>query len=349
MKSETVVLVMAHEASEKSKLEEILLQAGYNLHTSMMFPDRPSGESLEAIDLCLLDYDLWEGDKMCQAIGGGFPGVVAMVTQENVARALQDLHQGIDHLIVKPFTAEALLERIEQVVQIKRKRWLGLQAERMSAVNRLTASIAHEINNPLQSVQNCIHMIQHGQLSDQAMARYITMVNEEVVRLSREVKRMLDFYRPGNLQRQRLDANQLVSQILGAWEPRFKAARIDLQIELASELPLILAVGTQIQQAIANLLENAVEAMPDGGQLVIRTGRVDNHVIIDVEDNGPGIPEAVGQQVFEPFMSTKDERVGLGLTISYGIVAAHRGSLELVRRRISGAHLRISLPVGIST
>lgn len=349
MRSETVILVFAREADENSYLEEILSQAGYSLPTSSEIPVHPNGGSLKAIDLCLLDFDVWEGKKTCLAKGSGILSVVAMVTPQNVGLALQDLHQGIDHLILKPFKAEALVKCIEQVIQMKRKHWLGLQAERMAAVNRLTASIAHEINNPLQSVQNCIHMIQHGQLSDQALARYITMVHEEVARLSKEVKRMLDFYRPGNLQRQHVDANELVTQILEAWEPRFHAAHIDLQIELAPGLPLILAVGTQIKQAIANLLENAIEAMPAGGKLAVRTGRVDNRVIIDVEDNGPGIPEAVGDQVFEPFMSTKDDRVGLGLTISYGILAAHRGSLELIRQRISGAYLRISLPVGIST
>lgn len=349
MKSETFVLVMASDAGEQSHLENVLLQVGYSLPTAIEPLDIFSGGNLDAIDLCVLDYELWEDQKPRFVKESGFPGVIAIVTPENVELALRDLHQGIDQLILKPYATETLMARIEQVIQMKRTRWLEMQAERMAAVNRLTASIAHEINNPLQSVQNCIHMIQHGHLSKQALDRYITMVNEEVSFLSREVKRMLDFYRPGNLQRYPVDANELVTQVLEIWEPRFQAGQIDLKVELGFGLPCILVIATQIQQAIANLLENAIEAMPDGGQLSVRTSQVDNHVIIDVEDSGTGIPEAVGEQIFEPFMSTKDNRVGLGLTISYGIVAAHRGSLELIRQRMTGAHFRISLPLGIKT
>jgi signal transduction histidine kinase len=346
MRSEKFIQVVVPDAVEKAQLEEILSQAGYSLPTWNGNTDKSFGAGLKVIDLCLLDYDLWEGQKTRLLEDCECSGILAMVTPENMRLALQDLYQGIDHLILKPFSGAALVERIEQVIQVKRTRRSDMQAERMAAVNRLTASIAHEINNPLQSVQNCIHMIQHGQLSNPALDRYIAMVNEEVSRLSKEVKRMLDFYRPGNIQRQRMEVNQLVTQIVATWETRFQDGHIDLQLELADGLPPVLVVSAQIQQAIANLLENAVEAMSDGGRLLVRTGWLENHVIIDVEDNGPGIPEAVGEQIFDPFMSTKDDRVGLGLTIAYGIVTAHRGSLELVRQKTTGAHLRISLPVG---
>jgi two-component system NtrC family sensor kinase len=347
---EIVLHVIDHGGEEKNELEAMLRQAGYHLACTNRSISTLSEEALDSIDLILVDFEAWKIDKSLSSMGDGLykmnPAVVAIASLNNINHALKELHQSIDHIILRPFTREELLKQIKLVLSSKRRRWLQVQSDLLSAVNRLTASIAHEINNPLQSVQNCIHMIQFGKLSDQAMQNYILMVSKEVARLTKEVKRMLDYYQPRNLEHRQVETNELVTQALGVWRTHLQEAQIDLRTNYTNGLPPILVVDSQIRQALSNLIENAIEAMPNGGQLTIKTGLVDKQVIIDIVDNGPGVLDSLGFKVFEPFTSSKENRVGLGLTISYGIIAAHNGFLELIRHGKGGAHFRISLPTG---
>ena len=107
-----------------------------------------------------------------------------------------------------------------------------------------------------------------------------------------------------------------------------------------------MAVSNQLQQAIFNIVLNAMEAMPNGGDLVIETETFDRHVIIIIDDSGPGISGVNNENIFEPFVSTKEDGLGLGLTVSYGIITAHGGTLELLPPNLGGARFQISLPVG---
>jgi signal transduction histidine kinase len=234
----------------------------------------------------------------------------------------------------------------EHVSQIQKSQQALIRAEKMAAVGRLTTSIAHEINNPLQSVRNCLHLIEHGDLSEGSLNHYITLVTEEIDRLMKISKRMLDFYRPGALDRQVEDVNSLVDRVLKLLEAQLKRNKIQVNQDFADDLPHVIVVGNQIQQAILNIVLNAMEAMPDGGEILIQTGMVDHHVIIRIEDTGSGVPVIVRENIFEPFVSTKEERLGLGLTVSYGIVTAHGGNLELLLKSGRGAQFQIILPAG---
>lgn len=231
-----------------------------------------------------------------------------------------------------------------------------VQAEKMTIAGRLTTSIAHEINNPLQAMQNCLHLAEHPQLPAEQRTHYLRLAHAELDRLMLTVQRMLDFYRPVALDRKLVDLNQLIENVISLLEQQFSDAHVTVQRSLMAQIPLVMAVSNQIQQVILNLLLNAVEAIKDGGAIYIETSLNPAdaaEIEILIEDTGPGIPPSQRKQIFEPFVSTKEHGTGLGLTVSYGIITAHGGSLDLVdTRKLSvnrGACFRITLPIAERT
>jgi len=237
-------------------------------------------------------------------------------------------------------------ELLANLRQLEESQRALIQAEKLATAGRLTASIAHEINNPLQAVQNCLHLAGRRALSEDQRQYYLRMAQAEMERLMNTVQRMLDFYRPGAVDRKPEDMNELVKRVMSLMERQFNERGITLHIKLAKRLPQVLVVGDQIQQVFLNLVLNAMEVMPTGGELFVEVQTTKKEVEVTIEDTGPGISAGERQRIFEPFVSTKEDGMGLGLAVSYGIIAAHGGSLELTSGRGRGACFRVSLPRG---
>jgi two-component system NtrC family sensor kinase len=214
----------------------------------------------------------------------------------------------------------------------------------MAAAGRLSASIAHEINNPLQSIQNCLHLAGHEDLPEAKRREYFDMAKSEVERLSATVQRMLDFYRPGSAKSERLHVGQLLHYIIQLTEKQLDERGIAVSTDVPERLPVIDAVSSQLQQVFMNLILNSYDAMPGGGELRITGREATGGVEVVFQDSGPGISQEHASSVFEPFFSTKYGGSGLGLTISYNIIAAHGGNLELVPNGGTGACFRVFLP-----
>jgi len=236
----------------------------------------------------------------------------------------------------------------EYVIQIERSQRALIQAEKMSAVGRLTASFAHEINNPLQAVQNCLHLSERTELSEEKRANYLDMAKDEMDRLMNTVQRMLDFYRPGALQKMPVNLEEIVDKVLALLDKQLRDQNIEIVKDFDGDLPQVLAVGNQIQQVIFNLLLNAMEAIGKDGKITIKAGVEKNHLVMYFKDTGPGVPVELRENIFEPFTSSSDEGIGLGLSVSYGILTAHHGSLELVEMEKEGACFKISVPLEAS-
>ncbi len=233
----------------------------------------------------------------------------------------------------------------EYVRRVEESQQALIRAEKMAAAGRLTASIAHEINNPLQAVQNCLHLAMRGELDQEKREEFLRLANAELERLMNTVQRMLDFYRPGGIDPQRVDAASLIKHVISLLSHQLEERGIRVTTGFSSKLPKILAVSSQVEQVFFNIILNAYDAMPDGGELRISARPVRDIVEIVFQDTGPGISEENRARIFEPFFSTKQNGTGLGLSVSYGIIAAHGGSLDLVPDRGKGACFRITLPV----
>jgi signal transduction histidine kinase len=168
----------------------------------------------------------------------------------------------------------------------------------------------------------------------------------ELERLTLTVQRMLDFYRPGATSQEKIDSIEVLKYVLTLMSKQLNEARVNVECNVPRNVPGIMAVSSQMQQVFINLILNAMDAMPDGGSLKISARAIRGGVEFLFQDSGPGVPVEKQADIFEPFFSTKDRGTGLGLTVSYNIVTAHGGTLELLADRSPGACFRLFLPVG---
>jgi signal transduction histidine kinase/DNA-binding response OmpR family regulator len=236
--------------------------------------------------------------------------------------------------------------------ELERSQAQLVQAEKLAAMGRLTASIAHELNNPLQAVQNCLHLTLNRQLSPEKQHRYLTLAQEEVDRLIDIVLRMLDFYRPSRGQRSLTDVNALIDNVLTLTAKKLQRGKVVVHRQLARNLPPITVVADQIKQVLLNMVINAIEAMPQGGELVI-TSRLENGKGADAKnwlrisfaDNGVGLSSEELERIFEPFYTTKSRGTGLGLSVSYGIVERHGGHIDVRSVPGKGTLFSVRLPL----
>jgi signal transduction histidine kinase/CheY-like chemotaxis protein len=248
--------------------------------------------------------------------------------------------------VVAMENARLYAELRDYVRRVEESQQALLQAEKMAAAGRLTASIAHEINNPLQAVQNCIHLAGREDLPMEKRNEYFELARSELDRLRLTVQRMLDFYRPNAVAPQPVDLAELLNHVLGLMGKQLEERNIRITKNVPSSLPRVKAVTSQIQQVFINLILNAYDAMSTGGELEITARATRDGVEFTFQDSGPGVPSGKGLNIFEPFVSTKEGGTGLGLTVSYNIVTAHGGALELIPAREPGACFRVYIPSG---
>jgi two-component system NtrC family sensor kinase len=242
--------------------------------------------------------------------------------------------------------ARLYAEQLDYVRKVEESQKALLQAEKMATAGRLSASIAHEVNNPLQAVQNCMHLAGREDLPEEKRKEYFDLARTELERLIITVRRMLDFYRPGATSLEKVDLAEMLQYILNLMSKQLSESNVKIIVDFVGTIPTIKAVGSQMQQVFINLILNAMDAMPDGGVLNIKTRPLKGGVEIVFQDQGKGIPKEKQPNIFEPFFSTKDGGTGLGLTVSYNIVTAHGGTLELLPERGPGACFRIFLSTG---
>ncbi len=234
----------------------------------------------------------------------------------------------------------------DSLAQLERSQHALAQTEKMAAIGRLTASLAHEVNNPIQAVRNSLYLAAHPSMEAEQQRRYIQAARQEIERLSVLVHRMLNFYRPGNVERQWVSLKELTLRVVGLLEGQLADQNITVVVDIPDDLPRVAGVEDQLQQVLLNLVLNAMEAMLDGGRLYFLAWQEDQKVILAVEDTGPGVPETVRGRIFEPLVSTKEDGTGLGLAVSYNILAAHEGDLVLAEpKRGSGAAFQMILPL----
>jgi two-component system NtrC family sensor kinase len=238
-------------------------------------------------------------------------------------------------------------EQVDYVRKVEESQKALVQAEKMAAAGRLSATIAHEVNNPLQAVQNCMHLAAREDLPAEKRKEYFDLARTELERLLLTVRRMLDFYRPSAAVSENVNVKDILQRVLDLMSVHLDKRGASIKTEIPESLPDVRAVGSEIQQVFINLLLNSVDALPVDGYIKVTAHAVKKGVEIFFEDNGPGILPTQQGRIFEPFFSTKDAGTGLGLTVSYNIVTAHGGTLELILDRAPGACFRIFLPYGV--
>ncbi len=263
--------------------------------------------------------------------GSTFPASSAIVP-------LSDAHGRITHYV-------GVERDISEEVRLREQL---IHTERLSAVGQLVSGVAHELNNPLQSVLGFTELLIETEREPQAK-RDLEQVRSEAIRAGRIVRNLLAFVRRSSSERSLASLNEIVRTTIALRSYEFGSANITLEEEYADNVPAVLVNREEIQQVVLNLILNAEQALRSArreGVLAVRTEITDAGAVVEVRDDGPGVPPELAGRVFEPFFSTKDvgEGTGLGLSIALGIAEAHGGSLKLVPVAV-GARFRLTLPV----
>jgi PAS domain S-box-containing protein len=228
-----------------------------------------------------------------------------------------------------------------------------LRAERLAVIGTMSARLAHEIRNPLSSITLNIELVRdeintfarnNPEAGKEARA-LLQSLDSEVRRIQRVTEDYLQFARMPNPRRETVQFNEVIGQGLAFMESLFEATQVTVQTRFDPTLPALQADESQLWQAVLNLVRNAIEAMPKGGTLTIRTEHRAPHIVLTVADTGKGITEEERRQLFKPFFSTKTGGTGLGLPLTQQIIAEHGGQIHCESVPGRGTTFHIELPI----
>jgi len=227
-----------------------------------------------------------------------------------------------------------------------------IRIEKMTSLGQMAASIAHEINNPLAGVLTYTKLLEKKVTGDTFKKTealdYLSKMASEVTRCSRIIRNLLDFARQSVPMLRLVDVNQVIEQVLAMVGHQAQLQNVEVVKEFDLSLPRVMADFDQLQQVFTNLALNAIQAMPGGGRLTIRTSIEDSRVKVDVQDTGCGIPKGNLSKLGTPFFTTKEKGkgVGLGVAVVYGIVERHKGKLTVQSEVGKGTVFTVHLGVG---
>lgn len=246
-----------------------------------------------------------------------------------------------------------MVERLADARRQLEDRHLGAirRAEHMASLGKMAAGIAHEINNPLAGMQNCVRTLLKGVKNEEQRREYLTMLREGLGRIGRTVGQLLNFAREAEPRLARVDLPPLLRRCLALLEHELTARRITYSVAAEHRFPDLLADPHQLEQVFLNLLMNAMDAMPEGGKILVSINpwarETGPYAEVHITDTGVGIPPEHLPRIFDPFFTTKDvgKGTGLGLSVSYGIVRAHGGFIEVKSEIGKGSTFTVALPI----
>ena len=220
-----------------------------------------------------------------------------------------------------------------------------IQVEKMAALGRLAATLAHEINNPLQAMQSHLELAMDFPLPQEERTQYLGVIRQEISRLSDITQRVLNFSRPAVVQPRPVSIAELVSQTLALTSKQLQRSHVQVTTDIPESLQ-VLAVPDQLVQVFLNLIINATEAIHDHGHIQINAHAEGPRGVVSFANDGPAIPPEHLSRIFEPFFTSKPEGTGLGLAVSHNLVQQHGGTLTAKNQpNGTGVEFTIGLPL----
>jgi signal transduction histidine kinase len=262
------------------------------------------------------------------------PRAAALPSPALLEAANHDLHREIAD---RKRAQEALEEKTRALEAAQEEL---VRRERLAILGQLAGSVSHELRNPLGVIKNSVYYLNLVLPEDERVRRHLAILDRQVATATRIISGMLDFARSTPPARESTDVNTLVRDGINRLRP---PATIRVVRDLAEELRPVMVDADQLRVVLDNLLSNAVQAMPDGGVLTVRTRGQDGRVEISVEDTGPGIAPDHLERIFEPLFTTKSQGIGLGLSLSKRLTEANEGALRVESTPGSGSRFTIAL------
>jgi len=302
---------------------------------------------------------------LCGSIGGLLGGTVIAVTlRRSLMRSdarLRNTAEQLDHAVHPGGLAKGYPSSISTVdrmavsasailSRLRKTEKDALRAEQLAWVGQMAAGIAHEIRNPLMAIKVLVQATAERSNGSVFRPRDLQVLEEEIVRLEQIVSGFLDFARPSRPEPRPVDIKELVERTIQGVKARAELQGVEIVTEPSSGPMVVSADPNQIRQVLFNLLFNALDAQPQGGHIRLRmviATAPDGYPELELkmEDSGGGLPADLGEQIFEPFVSTKESGMGLGLSICRRIAETHEGSLTAAQSPMGGAAFILRLPV----
>jgi signal transduction histidine kinase len=374
------VLLVDDEPSLRLTMGEFLKRAGY---TVLLAADYESAavHNAEAIDVAVIDINLpgKSGIELLKTLCCNeiYVPVIMITGEPNLSVIPEIVRAGAYDFISKPIIKDVLLNAVARAAEKKRltdeKRRLEaqikrhaeelemrvaertaelvethkrlVQQERIAALGRAAAQVAHEVKNPLAGLLlYALHLKSKIDKSSASEALLVDKIVETINHLTDRVEQILGFARPLNLTRRSRNLNRIIHDVLELLQPQITANRIDVRLSLGEDASSAMIDESSMRGALMNLILNAIEAMPNGGSLSITSERTDDTLRLEIVDTGRGISAEEAKNIFEPFYTTKDQGLGLGMPYAKKIIEQHGGTISFSSRPGAGTKLSVGLP-----
>lgn len=325
-----------------------------------------------------------DGKETLTRIKAGFPDtyVIMFTGKGNERIAVELMKAGASDYMLKPFSNQDLIERVTNVLKIRRvelknrelvlereqllheiKAWNEeleariqkesadlrkahaevVQSQKLATLGYLAAGMAHEIRNPLNSISLFAQLIKEG-VSDTERAEYVEKIFQEVDRVDATLRKLLDTAKRPRFELTDVDIVAVIQKSLDSFTPKMNTQKVTLKFLPKNNLPGLKADPAELEQIFTNLFLNAIDEMPDGGELAVELDQDGSDITIRVSDSGGGIPEENLSSIFDPFFSTKARGTGMGLPIVLRIIRNYGGRIEVVATGKGGTTFLIRLP-----
>ena len=288
------------------------------------------GES--PLGLLALALETGQESSLCRDVFAGPAGDVIM---SGYATPLCDERGEISGVVgvFYDVTREVLLERQMRVT------------EQMASLGEMASDAAHELRNPLTALKGFIQLLSH-RMNDHQKGRYLEIISGEIDRMNRIIEEFLLMAKPHPKLDQQVCLNEVVMDVVEAWRRIAVERDVEIRLDLEDALPRVKGESSQLKQVLFNLMVNALDAMPNGGSLVLATSARQKWLEVSVEDSGWGMTSSQMEELFRPFFTTKEKGTGLGLAVSYDIVRNHGGVIDVESTPGKGSRFTVYLPVG---
>lgn len=222
-----------------------------------------------------------------------------------------------------------------------------MQSEKMAAIGQFVSGLAHEINNPLDGIQNCIRAVIAEPEDKSQTKTFLPLALEGLYKIEILVKQLLDFAKPKPNEMKICCINDILKESISLTRFRLKEKKIRIKKDLADQCPSITGQAQYLGQIFVNIILNAIDSMDKDGNLELKTTTLGEEIIISIKDNGTGIPQEIINKIYDPFFTTKQKKngTGLGLYISYNVIKAHGGKISVQSELGKGTEFKIRLPL----
>ena len=287
-------------------------------------------------------------EKFAQGVFGYSSLIISVSMAFGLGLILIPLRNQIQHFFDRSFFRGTQEEIVLQNEQLRQE---VAQSDKYKTLSTLASGVAHEIKNPLTAMKTFCEYLPHKLDDKEFLKKFSRLVGNEVERIDGMVHELLDYSKPAPLALKKTDINKLVQDTLNNLNSQFIKDHIEVIVTRSqghpspAKTPLLNIDANRIKQALLNLFLNAIEAMPTGGQLTVRTTLHSSRFTINIADTGSGIPPEDLKHIFDPFFSRKDNGTGLGLAIVQGIVEQHKGKIKIESKVGVGTTVRVEFPL----